>query len=120
MSPLVQHQAQTLLDQAVTQSELRIVSLLEARRELASMKLLANLLTENPNVVCLVACASGDKATLLFGRSANLQTIHMGNLLKQTLQAFGGNGGGRPEFAQGGGGAWGKAQEMLVFAQGLL
>ncbi|MFN8445411.1 MAG: DHHA1 domain-containing protein [Caldilineaceae bacterium] len=117
---LLRYEAEGLLEQAQSKGELHIVSLVEAQRDLQSLKILTSLLTEQPNVVCLVACASGDKATLLFGRSANLQALHMGNLLKQTLQAFGGNGGGRPEFAQGGGGAWSKAQAMLDFAQTLL
>lgn len=117
---LLRYEAATLLQHATRQAEMQIVSRVEAQRDLTSMKILANLLLEEPNVVCLFACASGEKATLLFGRSANLQSLHMGNLLKQTLQAFGGNGGGRPELAQGGGGAWHRAQEMLDYARGLL
>jgi len=117
---LLHYEAQHLFEHAVVKADLQIVTLVEEKRDLQSMKILTTLLTERPNVVCLIACASGDKATLLFGRSSNLQMLHMGNLLKQTLQAFGGNGGGRPEFAQGGGGAWSKAQEMLDFAQKLL
>lgn len=29
--------------------------------------------------------------------------VHLGNLLRDVLQEIGGKGGGRPEFAQGGG-----------------
>ena len=41
----------------------------------------------------------------------------MGNLLRASLNAFGGGGGGRPEFAQGGGVAVPTLPALLNFAR---
>ena len=38
----------------------------------------------------------------MFARSTDLD-VHMGTLVRQACQIIGGGGGGRPEFAQGGG-----------------
>ena len=113
---LLRAEAATLYSQAEMHNGIRVLTLAEGQRDLAAIKTLAQLLTEQPGMVALFACASGDKATLVFARSADLQP-HMGNLLKSTLQRFGGNGGGKPEFAQGGGAMWEQAQAMLAFAR---
>jgi alanyl-tRNA synthetase len=87
----------------------------------AGLKSLAQALTaETDDVIALLACAVGDKATVLFARSAQLDGAHMGNLLRTALTHFGGRGGGRPDFAQGGGVAPEKLDEVLAFAQGIL
>jgi alanyl-tRNA synthetase len=57
----------------------------------------------------------GGKATVIFARSADVDT-HVGNLLRDALKAFGGGGGGRPEFAQGGGVAMEQLPALLEYA----
>jgi alanyl-tRNA synthetase len=73
-----------------------------ADRPLDEVKTLANLLQARPRTITLLATTAGGKATVIFARSADVE-LHMGNLLRDSLKAFGGGGGGRPEFAQGGG-----------------
>jgi alanyl-tRNA synthetase len=73
-----------------------------ADRSVDAVKTLANLLQERPNMIALLATTAGGKATVIFARSAGVDK-HMGNLLRDALKAFGGGGGGRPEYAQGGG-----------------
>ena len=42
------------------------------------------------------------RAVFVFARSQDVD-IHMGQLLSQAAKPLGGKGGGRPDFAQGGG-----------------
>lgn len=60
-------------------------------------------LIRSPKVVALmgVKSASGG-AMLAFARSGDVD-IHMGQLLSMAAKVYGGKGGGRPDFAQGGG-----------------
>ena len=63
---------------------------------------LASRLIEAPGVIALLGTMNGDQAIYVFGRSADV-SIHMGTLLKESAQPYGGKGGGKPDFAQGGG-----------------
>jgi alanyl-tRNA synthetase len=80
----------------------RIVQKLYADRGVDALKQLAALLRSRPNTLALLATQAGGKLTVLFARSDDVN-LHAGNLLRDTLKSFGGNGGGRPEQAQGGG-----------------
>ena len=86
-----------------------------ADRSVDAVKTLANLLQARPNTIALLATTAGGKATVIFARSSDVET-HMGNLLRDSLKAFGGGGGGRPEFAQGGGVAVEQVAKLLEFA----
>lgn len=81
-----------------------------------AVKTLANLLQAEPHTIALLGSAAGGKATAVFARSAGA-TPHMGHLLRAALGALGGGGGGRPEFAQGGGVPVEKLDELLQIAQ---
>jgi alanyl-tRNA synthetase len=73
-----------------------------ADRSVEATKTLANLLQARPHTIALLGTSAGGKATVIFARSGDVE-VHMGNLLRDALKQFGGGGGGRPEFAQGGG-----------------
>ncbi len=96
-----------------------LVEVLVADRPAEVLKQMAALLRTRPQVIGLLATTAGDKLTVLFCRSDDL-TLHMGDLLRDTLAAFGGRGGGRPEYAQGGGIAAARAAELLAHARTLL
>lgn len=59
-------------------------------------------LIEQPGVIALMGARSGDQAIYVFGRSADVG-MNMGVLLRDAARPLGGKGGGRPDFAQGGG-----------------
>lgn len=60
-------------------------------------------LIKRPGVVALLGAKVGeDNAVFVFARSADVD-IHMGKLLSDVAKPLGGKGGGRPDFAQGGG-----------------
>nr|AIF26046.1 putative hypothetical protein CLDAP_14500 [uncultured bacterium Ad_125_D08] len=65
----------------------------------------ASRLIRRPGVVALLGAPTGEgRAAFVFARSADVD-IHMGRLLSEAAKPFGGKGGGRPDFAQGGGSA---------------
>ena len=67
------------------------------------LKHLAQRLVEHEGTAVLLASGeAGQKGFFTFARSADLD-LHMGTLVRQACQVIGGGGGGRPEFAQGGG-----------------
>lgn len=63
---------------------------------------LASELIARHGLIVLLGAMNGDQAFYVFGRSADV-TQHMGTLLRESALPFGGKGGGRPDFAQGGG-----------------
>lgn len=75
---------------------------------------LASRLIERPGVAALLGAMNGEQAIYVFGRSAEVKQ-DMGGLLRDAARAHGGKGGGRPDFAQGGG-----CREILAEACRLL
>jgi len=70
----------------------------------ALLKELVSRLIENPGVIALMGALNGEQAIYVFGRSADGQT-NMGTLLRDSARPLGGKGGGKPDFAMGGGSA---------------
>jgi len=67
------------------------------------LKDVASHLIKRSGVVALLGAKAGeDHAVFVFARSADV-AIPMGKLLSDTAKPLGGKGGGRPDFAQGGG-----------------
>ena len=63
---------------------------------------LASKLIETSGMIALLGAMNGDQAIYVFGRASDVN-VHMGTLLKESALPLGGKGGGRPDFAQGGG-----------------
>ena len=70
--------------------------------DMAALKDAASAIIREPNRIALLAAGTGEKCSLLFARSDDVD-IHMGKLLADAVKPFGGKGGGRPDFAQGSG-----------------
>ena len=82
-----------------------------------SLKDLASKLIEQENLVVLLGAEAGEKCNFIFARSANLSYM-MGRILGDAAKPLGGKGGGRPDFAQGGGpaGVLEAARELMMKA----
>jgi len=95
-------QAERLMEEALLLPDgVKLVSgFVEA--DAALLKDLVSRLIEQPGVMALMGAASGEQAVYVFGRSADVQA-DMGALLRESARPLGGKGGGRPDFAQGGG-----------------
>ena len=112
---LVEFQARELLAGAETAAGVRLVAQEMADADPALVQKMARALIAEPGVVALLGCARGGKGTVVFARSEDC-SVHAGNLLRDTLREFGGGGGGRPDFAQGGGVAAEKLRDVLESA----
>ncbi|MBR5547907.1 MAG: hypothetical protein IKU70_13145 [Clostridia bacterium] len=66
------------------------------------LKELASKLIAGSGVIALLGTENGGQAAYVFARSAGIDR-DMGALLRDTARPLGGKGGGRPDFAQGGG-----------------
>ncbi|MDE0630103.1 MAG: DHHA1 domain-containing protein [Caldilineaceae bacterium] len=109
---LVGYQARELLAAAEIVGNLRLVAEALNDSEPAAVQRLARALIAEPGVVALLGCAQRGKGTVVFARSEDCST-HVGSLLRDTLKQFGGGGGGRPDFAQGGGVAAERLEAVL-------
>ncbi len=98
---------------------LRVVRKVFADREPAAVKQLAGRLLEHAGTVVLFGWQGPDKGQLFLGRSPDL-SLDMQVLLRQVCAQVGGGGGGRPDFAQGGGMPADRVAEALELAAALL
>ncbi len=116
---LLGYRAQRLFDEAETVGAVRLVAQVLADLDPSGLKSLAAALVAHPGVVALLACGAEGKGTAIFARSGDVE-LHAGQLLRAVLPRFGGNGGGRPDFAQGGGVDSGRLVELIETARGLI
>ena len=100
---LLDAEATALWHQGTMVGPARVVRAHLAGRTAEDLKHLAQRLVDRPQTVALLAAGqAGQKGSFTFARSADLG-VNMGTLVRQACQVVGGQGGGRPEFAQGGG-----------------
>jgi alanyl-tRNA synthetase len=101
---LLDAEATALWYQATTVGDMKVVRVDLPGRTPDDLKHLAQRLIDHPQTVVLLAAGGevGQKGFLTFARSPDLD-LHMGTLVRQACEVIGGRGGGRPEFAQGGG-----------------
>jgi len=106
---LIDLETQEMAQQAVNLGGVRLVSRVFAERDLGELRRLASRLAAADTTVVLFGLA-GEKAQLLFTRSADLD-LAVNRLLDRALPMLGeATGGGSPKFAQGGGPAATAAQ----------
>ncbi len=116
---LLAFEATALVQQAASAGQ-QVIARLYPEYDVNALKMLATLIQQQAaEQIVLLASAAGGKLTLVFARGASA-TPHMGNLLRDTLVQFGGKGGGRPDFAQGGTSDITVAQAALDYAFHLL
>ncbi len=97
-----QLEAQEILATVGVSNGLRVVVRVFADRELEEIKLLAHKLAAQPSVAALLATLQGSSVKLIFARSTDVRG-DMNVLLRAACEELGGRGGGKPDFAQGGG-----------------
>ncbi|HRW03945.1 MAG TPA: DHHA1 domain-containing protein [Caldilineaceae bacterium] len=103
---LLTYEAQTLVAEARMLGSVRLVQHTVQGQEVTLLKTLATQLQSYAQVVALLASTEDEKVTLCFSCDPTLTTeskLNMGQLLRTVLQPHGGKGGGKADFAQGGG-----------------
>ena len=91
------------------------VAAMMLRGDLNLVRDVASQLIKRPGIAALLGTeAEPGRAMFVFARSQDVD-VHMGDLLSRAAKPLGGKGGGRPDFAQGGG-----APEILEAARKML
>jgi alanyl-tRNA synthetase len=96
----------------------RIVSRVFEDRDIEELNLLARRLVDGDSVVALLASKESGMARLIFARSANLST-DMSVMMRAACERLGGRGGGKPDFANGGGSKLSELDEALKEARAI-
>lgn len=81
---------------------IRVVEKVFTDRDFEETKLIAHRLVDGEGVIALLAVREAEMVRLVFARSANV-AVDMNALMKVACEKLGGRGGGKPDFAQGGG-----------------
>lgn len=113
---MLAHIVADLIERAPRVAGVAVVEHCSVSAPLETLKQMAMLLRAQPQVVGLLASTAGDKVNVVFCRSDDA-SIHVGDLLREALAHFGGRGGGRPEYAQGGGAPVDAAADVLAYAR---
>ncbi len=111
--------AKSVRSAAADESSQQVISRVYSNRSAESLKQLAHALISHENVVALLASNDQETARLVFARSPNTAG-DMNTLMKEACALLEGRGGGKPDFAQGGGKGVEKIQEALTLALQLL
>jgi alanyl-tRNA synthetase len=111
---LLDAEATALWHQAENVRGMHLVRAHFSARSADELKHLAQRLVVHPETVALLATGhrAEEKSHFTFARSADLD-LNMGALVRLACEAIGGRGGGRPEFAQGGGPGGDRVQDAL-------
>jgi alanyl-tRNA synthetase len=109
-------EARELIESAEAAGGARIVSKIFDDRDIEELKLLAHRLVDGDGVIALLGAKEGATARVVFARSSDL-SADMGALLRTACELLGGRGGGKPEFAQGGGTNPGELKSALGAAK---
>ena len=110
---LLDAEATALWHEAPVVGGVRVVKAYMPGRTVQDAKHLAQRLVDRSRTAVLIGGGeSGAKGHFTFARSGDVD-LHMGSLVRQACQAIGGGGGGRPEFAQGGGPQGDRVAEAL-------
>jgi alanyl-tRNA synthetase len=113
---LIESLAARLYAEAEVHGGLRIVTAVFDGEEFeaASVKALATLLGQRPGCIALLGWR-GDKAQLTFARADDV-VADVGKLMRMACEHIGGRGGGRPDWAQGGGSGDAPVAQALALA----
>ena len=94
---------------------IRIITKIFDDRDPESLKHLAMALIAHPNVISLLAAKDAEAARLVFARSSDAPG-DMNALMREACTMLDGRGGGRPDFAQGGGKNVARLEEAIAGA----
>jgi alanyl-tRNA synthetase len=115
MERVAEYRARELCQAGPPRDGWTIVRCVFAAEEQVEAKRVAHAVASEPAAMALIG-VKGDPTSLYFAQSPGGK-LDMGALLKQSVAKFGGKGGGSHDFAQGGGVAEDRLEELLTFAE---
>ena len=116
-------EAQRMLSNAHDLGELKIITRVVDDVDIEKLHQIEDMLRElEPCVVALLATVKDDKVTIMAacGKAAVEKGIKAGELIREIAKLCGGSGGGKPDFAMGGGKDAGKLREALAAVDGFV
>lgn len=129
-SKLANYKVDELLKSAqVIGNNVKVVSIIIENSNLKELEMLCDKLKEKGAGICLLSCVADGKAQVVCSISKELLQINKnllaGNVIKYICELIDGKGGGRPDFAKGGGNATNNLEAALektvtVFLKGIL
>lgn len=111
-------EAQQLIESVGVSNGRRILTRIFDDRDFEELKLLAHRLVDGAGVIALLAAKEGEMARMVFARSADVEA-DMNALMKTACERLGGRGGGKPDFAQGGGSKTHELNSVLETARAM-
>ncbi len=111
-------EAKELIETANQIDGITIISRIFENKDFDELKLIAHRLVDSQSVIALLATRESEMAKLVFARSANL-SVDMNSSMKAACEKIGGRGGGKPDFAQGGGTRVSELEEAIKIASSL-
>src|SRR5262249_29610494 len=115
----IKAEAQELFDTTPVTHNRRIIQHIFDDRDFDELKLLAHRLVTYDGVLVLLATRTREMVRLVFARSADLPG-EVSSLLRSACEKLGGRGGGKPDFAQGGGTCVAELERALAEAAAAL
>lgn len=100
---LSKYEMEELINSKIEVNGVNIISRIYEEKEIRYLTKLLKKIVINDNFIVLFALKNEDKCNLLFAESENINNVHMGELLKDTVTLVDGKGGGNKVLAQGAG-----------------
>ena len=98
-----EYKGKELIDNAEKINGISIIKEIYEDEDVKYVSKLSSKLTENDDVISLMAVKNNDRVNLIFAASKNIKNIDMNMLLKDSITLIDGRGGGSKFLAQGGG-----------------
>ncbi|WP_270181387.1 alanyl-tRNA editing protein [Alkalihalobacillus sp. CinArs1] len=110
---LLAFEAEALVNSPLPVGDYNVVQLITNEYGMKELQKLAKMmLNENSSVIVLLVSEVGEKIQIVCGRGADVN-LDMNLVLKEVLPVINGKGGGKKDFAQGGGEAIRSAEDVL-------
>lgn len=100
---LSKYEIKDMIENAYKIGEIKIIKSIFTNQNIKYVNNLVSKLIEFENIIALIAIHSNEKVNLIFSCSKNLNTLNMGEILKDAISLIDGKGGGSPTLAQGAG-----------------
>ena len=109
-------EAKQMLGEAKDIGGLKVISAIKENIEVDNLRQMQDTLRDwEPNIVSVIAAVNDEKITIAAtcGKAAIEKGVKAGDLVRETAKICGGSGGGKPDFAMGGGKDASKLREAL-------
>lgn len=100
---LLEYQAEELKNSAKVIEGIKVITKHFKEKTYNDVQLLADILCNNNNTICIFAQTDNNTARLLLSRSEEISNIDMNDIIDRPLEVIEGRGGGNKLKAQGGG-----------------